>query len=95
MKSLKLFAGLLFCTSLAFAEKPQLIVDTDMYTDYDDAGALGLLHKLADDPKPGRMAQCLEHRGQFLFLVLVESHDVLPILSLLPKRIVALMVLFV
>ena len=48
MKSLKLFAGLLFCTSLAFAEKPQLIVDTDMYTDI-DSGAVALAHALADN----------------------------------------------
>ena len=29
------------------AESVKVIFDTDMYTDYDDAGALGLLHKLA------------------------------------------------
>ena len=31
------------------AESVKVIFDTDMYTDYDDAGALGLLHKLADE----------------------------------------------
>ena len=31
------------------AEPVKVIFDTDMYTDYDDAGALGLLHELADE----------------------------------------------
>lgn len=47
MKRLGLFAGLLLGASVAFAVKPQLIVDTDMYTDI-DSGAVALAHALAD-----------------------------------------------
>ena len=32
----------------AFAKPVRVIFDTDMYTDYDDAGALACLHTLAD-----------------------------------------------
>ena len=31
-----------------FAEPVKVIFDTDMYTDFDDAGALACLHALAD-----------------------------------------------
>ena len=30
------------------ADKVKVIFDTDMYTDYDDVGALAMLHALAD-----------------------------------------------
>ena len=33
---------------LAFAEPVKVIFDTDMYTDYDDAGALACLHAMSD-----------------------------------------------
>ena len=48
---------IVFCLSLLFApviaraagEPPRIIFDTDMYTDYDDIGALAILHALADE----------------------------------------------
>jgi inosine-uridine nucleoside N-ribohydrolase len=44
-----LLAALLSCAALLGAqEPPRVIVDTDMLTDCDDAGALALLHALAD-----------------------------------------------
>lgn len=37
------------CTNKATREKPTIILDTDMLTDCDDAGALAMLHALADN----------------------------------------------
>ena len=43
------FALALLCTANAFSKTPvRLIFDTDMAPDYDDVGALALLHALAD-----------------------------------------------
>lgn len=47
MKTLTLFASLAI-TGLAFAGVPKVIFDSDMYTDFDDVGALAVLHSLAD-----------------------------------------------
>src|SRR5580692_1227070 len=41
-------ALLLLATALGAQEPPRVIVDTDMLTDCDDAGALAVLHALAD-----------------------------------------------
>src|ERR1044071_5503580 len=42
-------ATLLLTTTLAAADPVRLILDTDMDSDCDDAGALAMLHALADD----------------------------------------------
>ena len=45
----RLFLILLSCTATALVADPvKIIFDTDMYTDFDDAGALACLHALAD-----------------------------------------------
>lgn len=36
------------CAGATFAAVPKVIFDTDMYTDFDDVGALAVLHTLAD-----------------------------------------------
>lgn len=41
-------AGSMLAASIALTEPVRVIFDTDMYTDYDDAGALACLHMLAD-----------------------------------------------
>ena len=42
-------AAALACAALAAAGAPEKIIfDTDMYTDFDDVGALAVLHSLAD-----------------------------------------------
>lgn len=47
-----LLAVCALCAGLAFAVEPvKVIFDTDMYTDYDDVGALGILHAYADEGK--------------------------------------------
>lgn len=48
--SLNLLAVTVLATWSLFAAetKPRVIFDTDMYTDYDDVGALAILHALAD-----------------------------------------------
>lgn len=40
--------GLLVCSAGAFAQAPKIIFDTDIGPDYDDVGALAILHALAD-----------------------------------------------
>lgn len=40
--------ALAFAASLVFADVPKVIFDTDMYTDFDDVGAMAVLHSLAD-----------------------------------------------
>ena len=40
--------GLAFAAASLFAGVPKVIFDTDMYTDFDDVGALAVLHTLAD-----------------------------------------------
>lgn len=42
-------AGLVLAGAALFADVPKIIFDTDMYTDFDDAGALALLHAMADE----------------------------------------------
>ena len=41
-------AGLVLAGAALFADVPKIIFDTDMYTDFDDVGALAVLHTLAD-----------------------------------------------
>ena len=43
-----LVLGLAFAASLVSADVPKVIFDTDMYTDFDDVGAMAVLHSLAD-----------------------------------------------
>lgn len=43
-----LLAGLVLAGAALFADVPKIIFDTDMYTDFDDVGALAVLHTLAD-----------------------------------------------
>ena len=47
MKRNLLAAAVLVVAGL-FADVPKVIFDTDMYTDFDDVGALAVLHSLAD-----------------------------------------------
>jgi len=47
MKQLFIFLTLIIITTAAYAQ-PNVIVDTDIGSDCDDAGALAVLHKLAD-----------------------------------------------
>ncbi len=48
-QSLRMWAALVAVAANGFAaEVPRVIFDTDMYTDYDDVGALAILHTLAD-----------------------------------------------
>ena len=47
-----LFAGMALCVSpLVSAAVPKIIFDTDMVEDYDDVGAMAVLHALADEGK--------------------------------------------
>lgn len=49
LKTLAAFAALAAVSaSCLAAETPRIVFDTDMYTDYDDVGALAVLHALAD-----------------------------------------------
>lgn len=43
-----LCAAVAIATAGVFADVPRIIFDTDMYTDYDDVGALAMLHAFAD-----------------------------------------------
>ena len=45
----RMFAAVAACTAwIAFGAPEKIIFDTDMYTDFDDVGALATLHALAD-----------------------------------------------
>ena len=43
-----MLAGLVLVGAALFADVPKIIFDTDMYTDFDDVGALAVLHTLTD-----------------------------------------------
>lgn len=42
-------AGFALACAALLADAPKIIFDTDMYTDFDDVGALAVLHALADE----------------------------------------------
>lgn len=47
-KFMTIFAAIMLLTCATYADKVKVILDTDMLTDYDDMGALAMLHALAD-----------------------------------------------
>ena len=65
MKSYILYFFLICFMSCHRTEKPvNLIFDTDMAPDYDDVGALALLHALAE--------MCIRDRG-WIFVLIVKN----------------------
>jgi hypothetical protein len=63
--SIVLPLSLLLCTSLSANDPVRVIFDTDMDTDCDDAGALAMLHALADDGEAEILATVVSSRYQW------------------------------
>ena len=51
MKKLHILTGVAACAASLFAATPKIIFDTDMVEDYDDVGAMAVLHAMADAGK--------------------------------------------